>query len=582
MTIGVLLAVFGPLERLWPARPQPWLRPALGTDALFYLGQAVAFSPLAALALAEVHGVVSLGVARDAVRAQPVWLQLVEAVLLGDLCVYWFHRASHASPFLWRFHRVHHTSEHLDWVAAHREHPLDGLLTQLAINGPAMVLGFPLELLAPLAAFRGVWAIYIHSNARLPVGPLRLLLGAPELHHWHHAKHPGRVANFANLAPWCDLVFGTYHRPENDGFELGVPEATPRSWWRLIWEPLVPRRFVAAGGQMARIGSVGCLVALVLSCGSPSSGPGASAPLLLGAQPAPALPDGGPGVAEVTLWVVAKGSDGSLHSPAPESVTVTCPGGCAVARTRAYAGGREGVLAVLVDDSGSNTAAATVCAGCPTDPEKKRVQALQALFSTLLSEAPGWRIGLFDFGLAKMTSVFVSTNHLAGYSSRLDDLNGAAETLTSGGGTTLYDGIADVAPTAAGEGRARFGGDAGVPVRVLVVSDGEDTHSTKKLSDVLAEANRLGVTVDAVGYGARDGGVYPNLAGKAYRDLRTIGLSTGGAVDLVSREALPARFEQLGRAYPSGWLELVVTRPSSARFTGTVSVGGAETTFEVE
>src|SRR2546428_4203652 len=40
---------------------------------------------------------------------------------------------------------------------------------------------------------------------------------------------------------------------------------------------------------------------------------------------------------------------------------------------------------------------------------------------------------------------------------------------------------------------------------------------------------QLGVSVDCVGYGALDGGsTYPNLAGKAYRDLRTIGVTTGG------------------------------------------------------
>ncbi|MBL9038937.1 MAG: sterol desaturase family protein, partial [Archangium sp.] len=227
----------------WPARLQPWLRPNLVVDLQFYLGQAFIFGALATLALTWVRHGVDLGTPlalRDMVQAQPAWLHALLAVVLGDLGVYWFHRASHRYAWLWRFHRVHHTSSHLDWLAAHREHPVDGLLTQLVINGPAMLLGVPMTLLVPLAIFRGLWAIFIHSNARLPLGPLRYLLGAPELHHWHHAKHPSRVTNFANLAPWCDLLFGTFHLPPGDveQWELGDPDPSPQSWWRLILEPL--------------------------------------------------------------------------------------------------------------------------------------------------------------------------------------------------------------------------------------------------------------------------------------------------------------------------------------------------------
>ena len=56
------------------------------------------------------------------------------------------------------------------------------------INLPIFLLGFPIETLAALIAFRGIWAIYIRSHVRLPIGPLRWFVGAPELHHWHHDK----------------------------------------------------------------------------------------------------------------------------------------------------------------------------------------------------------------------------------------------------------------------------------------------------------------------------------------------------------------------------------------------------------
>src|SRR5581483_7869134 len=120
---------------------------------------------------------------RGVVAAWPWWVQGIAVVALSDFCVYWGHRWQHHNRLLWRFHSIHHSAEHLDWLAAHREHPIDTIYTMSLINLPAFVLGFPLETLTGLIAFRGLWAIYIHSNVRLPIGPLRVLVGAPELHH---------------------------------------------------------------------------------------------------------------------------------------------------------------------------------------------------------------------------------------------------------------------------------------------------------------------------------------------------------------------------------------------------------------
>ena len=75
---------------------------------------------------------------------QPIWLQALEVLLLSDFLIYWGHRFQHKYDFLWRFHKVHHTTETLDWLAAHREHPLDSIYTVGIINLPALILGFNL------------------------------------------------------------------------------------------------------------------------------------------------------------------------------------------------------------------------------------------------------------------------------------------------------------------------------------------------------------------------------------------------------------------------------------------------------
>ena len=234
-----LALMFAPIERAFPAKKQKFFRPEWWTDLAFFLGQYLLWSGLVLGALQFFQGWLDRAMPlhfRAAVAAQSWWAQAIEMVVLSDFTIYWGHRLQHRVGWLWRFHRVHHSAEHLDWLAAHREHPVDSIYTMGLINLPAFVLGFPLETLAGFIAFRGLWAIYIHSNVRLPLGPLRALVGAPELHHWHHARE--RFAgNYANISPLMDLLFGTYRCPSEEPESLGLEEPTPRSYLGQLLHP---------------------------------------------------------------------------------------------------------------------------------------------------------------------------------------------------------------------------------------------------------------------------------------------------------------------------------------------------------
>jgi sterol desaturase/sphingolipid hydroxylase (fatty acid hydroxylase superfamily) len=105
------------------------------------------------------------------------------------------------------------------------------------MNLPAIVVGFGLGPLAGLILFRGMWATFIHSNVRLPLPGLRVLVGAPELHHWHHHVTDATRHNFSNLAPWTDLLFGTYHCPPNQDFEVGLPGQPSQGYLQWIARP---------------------------------------------------------------------------------------------------------------------------------------------------------------------------------------------------------------------------------------------------------------------------------------------------------------------------------------------------------
>ncbi len=245
LSLLFLLLVFVPMEKVFPAKyRQPFFRPSWTLDLCFFAGQYLLWNGLVFWALSYsgswLSAILPQGF-RQAVAGQSWWLQAAEVIVLSDFLIYWAHRLQHKVGFLWRFHKVHHSATHLDWLAAHREHPLDTIYTVGIINLPAFILGFPLETIAGLIAFRGIWAIYIHSNVRLPIGPLRVLIGAPELHHWHHDLDRD-AGNYANISPLMDKLFGTYTCPDHEPEKFGIREMFPENYVGQMLHPILPER----------------------------------------------------------------------------------------------------------------------------------------------------------------------------------------------------------------------------------------------------------------------------------------------------------------------------------------------------
>ena len=226
----LLIVIFSPLERLFSIHHQPLLRPQLWVDFAFLWGQFLLWGGGTVAALLWLQGALHEFAWIEQLHAYtqklPLSVLLPGGILLSDLCIYWGHRLSHQVPILWSIHRIHHTAQTLDWVAAYREHPIDHLYTRLIENLPLLILGVPLDMLAGFFVFRGLWALWIHSNSHLPIGPLKYLFGSPHLHHWHHDDVKGGHCNYANLCPLMDLIFGTYYAPKGYPAHYGSSEET--------------------------------------------------------------------------------------------------------------------------------------------------------------------------------------------------------------------------------------------------------------------------------------------------------------------------------------------------------------------
>lgn len=228
----VLSVVLGTLERLAAPRDR---RPArrsgywtdlahfLFTSGLTQLGLVVAVVPLAVLVLLLVPSGPRLWVA-----SLPGPVQFVLGVLLVDFVGYWRHRAAHSVPFLWRLHAVHHSSEHMDWLASTRLHPLDAVLARATVFVPLFALGFTQATFGAYLGAVKLMGLLFHTGVDWDFGPFRRVFASPAFHHWHHAKEP-IDKNFAGQLPLWDWLFGTLHlpegqRPEAYGTRQPVPE----------------------------------------------------------------------------------------------------------------------------------------------------------------------------------------------------------------------------------------------------------------------------------------------------------------------------------------------------------------------
>ncbi len=220
-------ALLTPAEMLAPARPgQRRLRRGLLTD-LGYAGLVTA--TLALLGGAVLAGLgLALGAAvprsaAEALGALPLPAQLAIILALSELCAYWVHRASHANPLLWRLHRVHHSSAELDWLSAHRQHPLEALLLLGVTNLPVVALGFDTGAVLGFVLLQKFHTALVHANVRLPSGSWERWIAGPRFHHWHHVRDD-RCGNFSSMLPLIDRAFGTYAGEAGWPAAVGLPE----------------------------------------------------------------------------------------------------------------------------------------------------------------------------------------------------------------------------------------------------------------------------------------------------------------------------------------------------------------------
>lgn len=146
------------------------------------------------------------------VKQQPFWLQATAALLMAEIWVYVFHRLAHTLPYLWKYHRVHHTVVDMTWSAASRQHPVDFLLIIVGANLPAMILGLDLKPIALLVILERIYTVLLHSDLNIHYGRFSQIIASPRLHRLHHSPIC-RNKNYAGILSFLDVIGNTFQAP---------------------------------------------------------------------------------------------------------------------------------------------------------------------------------------------------------------------------------------------------------------------------------------------------------------------------------------------------------------------------------
>lgn len=140
------------------------------------------------------------------------------AFLIGEFGYYWYHRMEHTSPFLWKFHMVHHHQSSVNLANFWFAHPLEIGLNYLTANLPLLLLGFKLEVMAAYLVSATILYMFSHLNVNVKIGFLKYIIGNPQLHRFHHSTDMTEAKNFCGRLPLWDIIFGTFYYPkDSDG-----------------------------------------------------------------------------------------------------------------------------------------------------------------------------------------------------------------------------------------------------------------------------------------------------------------------------------------------------------------------------
>ena len=174
----------------------------------------------------------------------PLWIQIPVALIAIDFVQWGVHNLLHRVPFLWPFHKTHHSivDGEMDWICSFRFQWTEVVVYKSILYFPLAFFGFSSEAVFVHAVFGTLIGHLNHANLNLDYGPLKYVLNNPKMHIWHH-DYDGDMkttVNFGIIFSTWDFIFGTAKISDAPPAHLGFKgvETFPRDFFRQMAWPI--------------------------------------------------------------------------------------------------------------------------------------------------------------------------------------------------------------------------------------------------------------------------------------------------------------------------------------------------------
>ncbi len=144
----------------------------------------------------------------------PEIFQWIILYLIFDVTLYFWHRISHENSFLWKFHRVHHSDNILDFSSATRFHAIELFISGMVKVLFVIIFGVSLTQILFFEFITIIFAMFNHSNFIFPQKfeqIFRTILVSPNMHQIHHSiKVKETNSNYSTVFSFWDRLFKTF------------------------------------------------------------------------------------------------------------------------------------------------------------------------------------------------------------------------------------------------------------------------------------------------------------------------------------------------------------------------------------
>ena len=178
-------------------------------------------------------------------------------LILDDMMQYWWHRASHSTPWLYNLHRAHHNARYMSVRLVYRNNIIYyAMMPSLWLSGVLIWLGlgwvYAAYIVVKLLVITGA-----HSDVAWdkPLYAIKWLspvmwvvertISTPATHHAHHGRHADDPAvnykgNYGNLLFFWDVLFGTAKITRTFPESYGVENLAPATLGQQLLWPIFP------------------------------------------------------------------------------------------------------------------------------------------------------------------------------------------------------------------------------------------------------------------------------------------------------------------------------------------------------